>query len=172
MVFLELPDDFEDDVRAEVVLRTVSVEALGESLDLVEESILFFHPSRGALSGMPSHLELTLGTLDGSFCCATAASFAELVLFKAACFFCNSANSRKACWEGSLSVKNAKTFPRLLLLSSWGVMFGEALRGDCGGLFKPEGSWEVVLEVIEGGALSLDERCWIVGRTKWAGTAT
>jgi hypothetical protein len=56
-------------------------------------------------SGTPSHLELTLGTVDGSFCCEMAFSPIVLTFFSAACLRCCSANSSSAFCEGSFNVR-------------------------------------------------------------------
>ena len=66
-------------------------------------------------SGMPSHLELTLGTFSGSFLLANVPLVlmdeleGDTVPFPLPCLRCCSANCSRATWEGSFSDKKPKT---------------------------------------------------------------
>lgn len=69
-------------------------------------------------SGMPSHLEFTLGTLSGSFLLAKVALVPPVLTetfegdtepLPLPCLRCCSANCSKASWEGSFSDKKLKT---------------------------------------------------------------
>lgn len=69
-------------------------------------------------SGMPSHLELTLGTLSGSFLLAKVALVPPVLTetfegdtepLPLPCLRCCSANCSSASWEGSFSDKKLKT---------------------------------------------------------------
>ena len=57
-------------------------------------------------SGTPSHFELTLGTVDGSFCGAPDGSGWP---FAAVCFRCASANCSRALCEGSFRARKLRT---------------------------------------------------------------
>lgn len=67
------------------------------------------------VSGMPSHLELTFGTLSGSFLLAnvplvfTEELEGETVPLPLPCLRCCSANCSRATWEGSFIDKKLKT---------------------------------------------------------------
>ena len=66
-------------------------------------------------SGTPSHLELTLGTLSGSFLLANVALVltdtfdGDTVPFPLPCLRCCSANCSRATWEGSFKDRKPKT---------------------------------------------------------------
>lgn len=66
-------------------------------------------------SGIPSHLELTLGTLSGNFLLAIVALVlmeefdGEVVPFPLPCLRCCSANCSRATWEGSFKDRKPKT---------------------------------------------------------------
>jgi hypothetical protein len=80
-------------------------------------------------SGMPSHLELTLGTLSGSFLLAKVPPVAPVLTeafegdtepLSLLCLRCWSANCSRASWEGSFSDKKLKT--ELLFFFFLGVL--------------------------------------------------
>lgn len=112
---LEVPLWWSEDGLSLCVVELI-VESTGAScLGLLETtepaSLLFFHASRPlswATFGMPSHFELTLGTVAGSLCCETVATEDDFVPLTAASLRCCSANSLSATAEGSLTERKSK----------------------------------------------------------------
>lgn len=151
-VFLESAVESDEAELVDVDVRVHSVEAFGDWREIVKSKLGRQLPlSLYVLSGMPFHFELTFGTFAGSFCCETAASLAELVLFRFAfCFSC-SAYFRKAACDGSFNVR-ANSLPRLLFFSSWGscgVRSGEPVLSVAASMVELDGVGEGAIEEVK-----------------------
>lgn len=99
-----------------------------------------------ATFGKPSHFELTLGTVSGSFCCETPAKPSCLEPFNAVCLFCCSANACNAELDGSFNVRKPSTEPRFFPLFSRGRESREPLLWLCCG--RDNDVWEPETERI------------------------